>query len=259
MNPSDQCQSVILQSVSKAYREDGGTVHALDNASAEFRRGRLALMLGPSGSGKTTLLSLIAGFTEPTSGEVKVFDTELARLRPSQLQLFRAMRIGFVFQNFLLLDWLTVRDNVAIVAEFARRDGARTLAKDSLERVGILHLADRFPSNLSQGEKQRVAIARACVNNPQLLLADEPTASLDSKQGFEIIKILRSIAKEENRCVIAASHDLRLIEYADDIFRIEDGELKRETRPPTADHSSTKCLQVVDKKSSAAAQVVTRT
>ncbi len=236
MNPSSESRSIILEHVSKSYREDGSVVHALNDASAEFKRGRLALVLGPSGSGKTTLLSLIAGFTQPTSGAVTVFDTKPTDLPPAKLQLFRAAKIGFIFQNFLLLDWLTVEENVALVAEFAGRNSAVSHARAALERVGISHLAGRYPANLSQGEKQRAAIARACVNNPHLLLADEPTACLESKQGFEIIKILHSIAKDENRCVIAASHDLRLIDYADGIFRLEDGVLK--TSGPCATRDS---------------------
>lgn len=217
-----------MERVSKTYPEDHHKINAVIETSAVFRRGQLSLILGPSGSGKTTLLMLIAGFVKPTSGTIRVNGTDLASVDRKSVQAFRAEKIGFIFQNFLLLDWLTVVENVALPSEFLGESGISTKwnARAALEKVGAGHLAGRYPTNLSQGEKQRVAIARASVNTPSLLLADEPTASLDSAQGFGIIKILHSIAKTDNRCVIVASHDLRLTEYADVVFRLEDGRLR---------------------------------
>jgi len=226
---TETCNYIEVDHVSKTYTVDAHTIWAVNDSCAIFREGYLILILGPSGSGKTTLLTLVAGFAGPTSGKIKIFGNDLSRMSSKQLQSFRAEKIGFIFQNFLLLEWLTVEENVALVAEFAEGDGVspRLKAQRALEKVGILHLAGRNPANLSQGEKQRVAIARASVNSPSLILADEPTASLESKQGFEIIKLLHSMAKQENRCVIVASHDLRLTDFADEIFIIEDGRFRK--------------------------------
>jgi putative ABC transport system ATP-binding protein len=137
------------------------------------------------------------------------------------------LRIGFVFQTFLLLDALDVLENIALVCRFASRSKveSRRRATELLRRLHIEHLAAKSPKTLSQGEKQRVAVARAIANDADLILADEPTASLETKQGFEIIRLLHGYAAQENKCVIVASHDLRIVEYADRVLRLEDGML----------------------------------
>jgi putative ABC transport system ATP-binding protein len=154
-----------------------------------------------------------------------VFSEDIESYSPRELQRLRAQRLGFVFQNFLLIDSLTVLENVALVLRFAgkSKSAARKQAKRLLEELYIAHLAEKYPARLSQGEKQRVAIARAIANDADLILADEPTASLESKQGFEIIQLLHLYAKEWNKCVIIATHDLRIVDLADRVLRLEDG------------------------------------
>jgi putative ABC transport system ATP-binding protein len=211
--------------VSKVYGSAGHRTSALSDVSVEARAGELVLLLGPSGSGKTTLLTIIAGLEKPTSGTVALFGKGLADYSSHQLQRLRASSIGFVFQTFHLIDALTVLDNVMLVTRFARlpRHAARERAMGLLERFGVGRLATAYPRTLSQGEKQRVAVARALVNEAKLVIADEPTASLASQQGFEIVKLLRSFATGENRCVVVASHDERIADFSDRVLRLRDG------------------------------------
>jgi putative ABC transport system ATP-binding protein len=183
--------------------------------------------MGPSGSGKTTLLTLMAGLLRPTAGEVLLFGSNLEAFSPRALQQLRAQRLGFVFQTFHLIDALSVLDNVVLALRFAgvARGQARRRATEVLQSVRIDHLAKRFPAQLSQGEKQRVAVARAIANSADLILADEPTASLETTQGFEVIQLLHTYAKLQQACVIVTSHDLRLQAHADRIIRLEDGRM----------------------------------
>jgi putative ABC transport system ATP-binding protein len=203
---------------------------AIRDISFTAQRGELVLLLGPSGSGKTTLLTLIAGLIEPTSGIVELFGKNIQQYTSKELQHLRASRLGFVFQNFLLLDALTVKENVALVTQFngtSKKQG-RKRTSEILQELHIVHLAQKYPTQLSQGEKQRAAIARALVNHPDIILADEPTANLESGQGFEIIRFLHDYVKKQNKCVIVASHDLRIVEFADRVLRLADGRVVSE-------------------------------
>ena len=214
-----------LIGVTKTFRMDGNATNAVHNISVDAHFGELLLLLGPSGSGKTTLLTLLAGFLEPTTGVVRLSGKNLRELSLQELQKLRAEKMGFVFQTFHLIDALTVVENITLVLRFAGRrvDDARRRALEQLSELRIEHLASKFPPRLSHGEKQRVAVARAVANNADLILADEPTSSLESTQGFEIIQLLHKYAREENKCVIVASHDLRLLDFADRVIRLEDG------------------------------------
>lgn len=218
---------VQLQNVSKVYNGNEVKTAGIKEISLTASLGELLLILGPSGSGKTTLLTLIAGLIEPTEGKVLIFNRNIKEYSKSELQLIRATKIGFVFQTFLLIESLTVAENIKMVLTFAsvQNDKIKLRIRELLETFGIDNLADKVPSKLSQGEKQRAALARAIANNADLILADEPTASLESQQGFEIIKLLHSYAKNEKKCVIVVSHDLRITEFADRILRIEDGRI----------------------------------
>jgi putative ABC transport system ATP-binding protein len=221
----NQTDVVQLASVSKIFGSNEHKTIAVQDISLEASPGELVLLLGPSGSGKTTLLTLIAGLVEPTSGTVSLFGRNIEDYTSKELQKLRAARIGFVFQTFHLIDSLTVIENVALVVRFGGKTKTETKrqALRMLDQFHIEHLAKKFPANLSQGEKQRVAVARAIANGAELIIADEPTASLETKQGFDIIRLLHEYAKEENRCVIVASHDLRIVEFADRVLRLEDG------------------------------------
>ncbi len=220
--------SARLVNVTRIFGNNEHKTAAIQNVSAQARRGELLLFLGPSGSGKTTLLTLIAGLLRPTTGSVFLFGRPIEQYSGRELQRLRAERIGFVFQTFLLIDALSVLENVAIVMRFAgvSNGEAHRRAERLLGRLQIEHLGDKFPTALSQGEKQRVAVARAVANDAELILADEPTASLESRQGFEIIHLLHHYAKERNRCVIVVSHDLRMVEFADRVLRIQDGTIR---------------------------------
>jgi putative ABC transport system ATP-binding protein len=228
MNTFESQKNVIdLQNVSKCFGTDGGAVAAVTNISLFCHTGELILLLGPSGSGKTTLLTLMAGLIRPTQGNILLFGNEVQSYSDEKLQDLRARRLGFIFQNFLLIDSLTVMENVALVLRFGGTTGTRAIdeARRLLRQFGVEQLAGKFPSTLSQGEKQRVAIARAIANGGEVIIADEPTASLESKQGLEIIRLLRSLAKVYKKCVVVATHDLRLVEYADTILQLRDGEI----------------------------------
>lgn len=219
---------VQLSNVTKLFGTNEHKTSAVRNVSLRASSGELVLLLGPSGSGKTTLLTLIAGLIQPTSGTVSLFGRNIERYSSNELQRLRAHSIGFVFQTFHLIDSLKVIENVALVLRFAgkNRTEAKRRSQRLLHQFHIENLAKKFPVTLSQGEKQRVAVARAIANDADLIIADEPTASLETKQGFDIIRLLHEYAKEENRCVIVASHDLRIVEFADRVLRLEDGVLR---------------------------------
>ncbi len=220
---------VELKHTWKTYQAAGrGTVGVMD-VELTVEGGKLVLLLGPSGSGKTTLLTLMAGLVAPSSGTVAIGGRRLDRLSPVELQRLRARDIGVVFQAFNLIDALTALENVALVLQFAgngRRE-ARAAAGTVLAGIGIGNLGAQLTSQLSQGEKQRVAIARAIANRPVLLLADEPTASLDSGHGLEIIEILRRYARDSQAAVVVSTHDPRLADFADQILHISDGKMKK--------------------------------
>jgi len=172
---------------------------------------------------------LMAGLQRPTSGSVQIFGRNVIDYTASELQHLRATRIGFIFQTFHLIESLSVLDNIVLVTKFASigRTEARRYAFDLFAKFGIQHLAGESTRKLSQGEKQRVAVVRALVNNATLILADEPTANLESKQGMEIIQFLHTSVKTDNRSVVIASHDERIMKYADRVLRLEDGLLTR--------------------------------
>lgn len=218
-----------LRNATKIFGSNGLRTVAVHHVSLQAFPGELTLLLGPSGSGKTTLLMLMAGLIKPTSGNMRIMGKEIQDFSPGELEQLRAKRIGFVFQNFLLIDALTVIENVALVLRLGGkpRTDARLEARSLLQRLGIKQLAEKFPAGLSQGEKQRVAVARAIANNAELLIADEPTASLDTKQGLAIIHLLRDYARERKGCVIVASHDLRMVDFADHVVRLEDGAVRQ--------------------------------
>ena len=184
--------------------------------------------MGPSGSGKTTLLSMLGGLLKPSAGRVQIGGDDLTQLNEGKLPQVRLRRIGFIFQDFNLLSALSCLDNVALVIQLTglSRKAARQRARQLLEQLGMGHRLNFLPEKFSGGEKQRIAIARALVNEPDIILADEPTANLDSHHGHETMRLLRRIAKEENRSVIIVSHDERIKDIADRILWLEDGQFK---------------------------------
>ena len=204
-------------------------VVAVHDVSLQVMPGEVVLIMGPSGSGKSTLLLMLGGLLRPSEGQIQIGDDELTTMNEKHLPQVRLRRIGFIFQDFNLLSALTCLDNVALVGHLAAqsRMDARRRAKDLLEHLGLGHRLTFLPDKLSGGEKQRVAIARALVNEPDIILADEPTANLDSHLGRETMRLLRRLAKEEQRAVIIVSHDQRIKEIADRTLWLEDGQFKR--------------------------------
>lgn len=226
MRSRTECASLLcLAHVSKWFGHNGEGSKVLDEICFTAKPAHLHLILGPSGSGKTTLLTLMAGLQRPSAGSVFLFGRDVTEFTAEDLREMRARSIGFVFQDFQLIDSLTVYQNIALVLKFAGRSRAqaRKTIQELLAQFDITYLQDRKPWNLSHGEKQRVAIVRAVANQPQLIIADEPTASLESTQGLDVIHLLRDYAREYGRSVIVASHDLRLAGYADTVQRIQDG------------------------------------
>jgi putative ABC transport system ATP-binding protein len=213
------------ESVSKEYAS-GVTVHAVDDVSLTVHRGEIVLIIGPNGSGKTTLLSMLGGLMRPTRGTIHLGDRALHALSDAALTDFRLRHVGFVFQSFRLLDALSVRENVQLVLEMCGDANAQGKAEEMLSRVDALHLADRSPRVLSGGEKQRVAIARALANQPSLILADEPTGSLDSAAGESAIARLTDTARAEGKGVVIVSHDTRIAHHADRTLRMADGRVQ---------------------------------
>lgn len=209
---------------------------AVRDVSLGVRPGEIVLIMGPSGSGKTTLLSMLGALLKPTEGTIQLNGIVLSALAENQLPDIRLRQFGFVFQDFNLLSALSALENVSIVAELAgvKASEAKRKAASLLTELGLSERLNFLPEKLSGGEKQRVAIARALVNDPSLILADEPTANLDSKIGHEIMRLLRRIAKEHpvkgggtgGRSVVIVSHDQRIKDIADRILWLEDGEFK---------------------------------
>jgi putative ABC transport system ATP-binding protein len=214
-----------LKHVTKIYLGQGRETSALKDISFKAYKGEVILFLGPSGSGKSTFLTILAGLLEPTSGEAWLFGQRIQEYSTKELQQLRAARIGFIFQTFHLLDALNAMENILLVMRFnhVNKKEANLHAVELLERFGISHLIKAYPRSMSQGEKQRVAVARALANNAPLIIADEPTGSLATEQGMNIVNLLRESAKTENRCVIIASHDQRIADFADQVFYLKDG------------------------------------
>ena len=219
---------MTVENVTRRFGSGATEVVAVKDISLTVAPGEVVLIMGPSGSGKTTLLSMVGGLLKPSEGRIQIGQDDLTRLDEHSLPTVRLRRIGFIFQDFNLLSALSVLDNVALVGQLAglARKEARGRARELLEELGLGHRLSFLPEKLSGGEKQRVAIARALVNAPDLILADEPTANLDSHHGYETIRLLRRIAKGENRSVIIVSHDQRIRDIADRVLWLEDGQFK---------------------------------
>ncbi len=230
INPTTLQISSGLQvaAVSKRYGSGTTEVVAVKDVSLSVAPGEVVLIMGPSGSGKTTLLSMLGALLRPTSGEIRLNGDVISALKENRLPGIRLRQFGFIFQDFNLLSALTALENVSIVAELAGVGGkeARRKAAMLLTDLGLGERLNFLPEKLSGGEKQRVAIARALINDPALILADEPTANLDSKIGHEIMRLLRRIAKDQNRSVVIVSHDQRIKDIADRVLWLEDGQFK---------------------------------
>lgn len=217
-----------LEGVTKVYGSGEFAVTALKEANFRVLGGEIVAVMGPSGSGKTTLLTIAGALLRPTIGNVTICGIDVTRLNEAKLAAIRRERIGFVYQSFNLLEALTALENVRIVLQEGRnhsRASAADRAREILEMFGLSHRINSLPKKMSDGEKQRVAIARALAKDPELILADEPTANLDAKRGHEVMELLRQKALELHKAVVVVSHDNRIREFAQRIVWLEDGRL----------------------------------
>ncbi len=221
-------KGLTVEKVTKRFGSGDTEVVAVREVSLEVPPGKVVLIMGPSGSGKTTLLLMLGALLKPSEGSIRLNGLQLSAMSESQLPDVRLRNFGFIFQDFNLLSALNVRDNVAFAAELAGsgRKGALAKATSLLEELGLGHRLRFAPDKLSGGEKQRVAIARALVNDPALILADEPTANLDSSHGHETMQLLRQMARVRARSVVIVSHDARIKDIADEVMWLEDGQFK---------------------------------
>lgn len=218
--------------VSRSYLVGGSRVHAVRDLTFSVTRGEFVVMLGPSGSGKSTVLYLAAGLEQPTSGTVSIGPTTTASLSHRDLSRLRRTELGFVFQTFHLITGLTALENVALPLRFGGHSAkdANVAAKQLLVEVGLEHRLGHYATQLSGGEMQRVGLARALVARPSLLLADEPTGSLDGPTSRDLLTLMRGIVAEQGGTVVLATHDESLLEPGDRVLRLRDGRLERDSR-----------------------------
>lgn len=218
---------IEVKDVAKIYQMGGDEVHALDGVSLRIQEGEMVSIMGPSGSGKSTLMAILGCLDTPTSGSYLVDEQDVSEMRESQLANMRAHKIGFVFQQFNLLPRTSALENVMLPLTY---DGTRHKervgrAKEALETVGLADRMHHHPNQLSGGQQQRVAIARALVNNPAILLADEPTGNLDSKTGTEIMKLFQQLHREKHQTVVYVTHDLFVARHTERVIHLMDGKI----------------------------------
>jgi putative ABC transport system ATP-binding protein len=219
-----------VSGLTKVYGEGHTAVTAVSSADLTLDNNEFLALLGPSGSGKTTLISMIGALLTPTEGSVRIGGDDLSSMSKRNQTRIRANRIGFVFQSFNLVPFLTARENMTVMAtisDLPKKD-IEERADQLLEDLGIAERRDNLPDELSGGERQRVAIGRALVTDPDLILVDEPTASLDTELGTAVVKLLASEIKERNKAGIMVTHDLRMVEFTDRTVKIVDGKLNPE-------------------------------
>ena len=228
-------REVVVETIDlcKVYRMGLTEIHALKNVNLKVYRGEMVAVVGPSGSGKTTLLNLIGTLDKPTSGKIYIDGEDITTKSEKELTLLRRRKIGFVFQFYNLIPVLTAYENVELpllISGVPKKEREKRVRK-LLEMVGLEDRMNHRPDELSGGEQQRVAIARALVNNPSIILADEPTGDLDTETGLMVVQLMRKLAKEEDSTVIMVTHDPQISEIADRIIYLRDGKIIGEHKP----------------------------
>jgi putative ABC transport system ATP-binding protein len=211
----------------KIYKDQASEVHAVDGVNLRISQGEFTAIVGPSGSGKTTLLNLIGGLDRPTSGSICIDGSDISRLSPKELVDFRLHHIGFIFQSYNLIPVLTAKENVSFVMDLQGRNSRETGQRsvELLEAVGLADRADSRPAKLSGGQQQRVAVARALASKPRFILADEPTANLDSKSAANLLDMMERLNEQEEVTFLFSTHDPRIMAKARRIITLEDGQI----------------------------------
>lgn len=234
VDPAIVAPSVVLEAkgIVKELGRGAGKVRALKGVDLSLNAGELTLLMGPSGSGKTTLLSILGCILTPTAGTLTIAGNAIEGLSAEALAALRRRHVGFIFQSYNLFPTLTAEENVRLALDVRGGRGSQAVvnAQRALYQVGLRHRLKSYPGNLSGGEQQRVAVARALAGSPSVILADEPTAALDSENGLAVMALLSQLAKDKTRAVLAVTHDPRTVPFADRILRIEDGLIVGEER-----------------------------
>jgi len=221
-----------VNNVVKTFKVDSGTVNAVDGVSFQVRAGEFIALVGPSGSGKTTMLSILAALLSPTSGQIKIDGQDLAQMEEKQRVKLRREKIGFTFQANNLIPYLTALENTEFMLRLNGKldKTGRLRSQELLARLGLGERLNNLPAQMSGGQQQRVAIARALIHNPAVVLADEPTASLDTERAFQVVETFAGLIHENQRAGIMVTHDLRMCRYVDAVFQMKDGKLVNEVR-----------------------------
>lgn len=219
-----------MKNISKNYQDGEQVIEVLKNVSLEVAQGEFVAIVGPSGAGKSTFLSIAGALLSPTEGEIDIGGTTLNNMSEKALTKVRLDKVGFIFQGANLIPYLSVRDQLLVIAELSGEKGsaAKERADKLLQELGLTARQNNYPESLSGGEKQRVAIARALMNDPDIILADEPTASLDANRGHKVVQMIADEVKRKNKAAIMVTHDERVLDLVDRVIRIEDGYLKAE-------------------------------
>lgn len=217
-------KAIELKNVKKSFKDGDETIEALKETNFSVDKGEFVAIIGPSGSGKSTLLTIAGGLQSPSSGEIWINGRALNEKKEKARAKVRFEEIGFILQASNLVPFLTVKKQLQLVDKVNKAKENRA-GLDLLKRLGLEKLVDKYPEELSGGERQRVAIVRALYNDSTIILADEPTASLDTEKAYEVVKILAKEAKEKNKATIMVTHDLRLVDYCDKVYLMEDGRL----------------------------------
>jgi putative ABC transport system ATP-binding protein len=219
-----------IREVVKTFQADSGSITAVDKVSFHVKHGEFVALVGPSGSGKTTLLSILAALLEPSEGQILIDGQDMAKMGETERVRLRREKIGFTFQSNNLVPYLSAQENVEFMLRLNNKldKTGRLRSEELLSRLGLGERLSNLPAQMSGGQQQRVAIARALIHNPTLVLADEPTASLDTERAFQVVRTFAALIHESNRAGIMVTHDLRMCQYVDRVLQMRDGKLVNE-------------------------------
>lgn len=219
-----------LKNVTRTFSQGGAKIEALKKTNFVAKSGQLIAIIGPSGSGKSTFLTIAGGLQSPTHGKVSIDSVDITNLSSKQLSSIRLSKVGFVLQASNLVPFLTLEKQLQLLDKVSRRKTNKAQMHDLFKKLGIQKLKDKYPSDLSGGERQRAVITKVLYGDSKLILADEPTASLDTKKAYEVVELLARETRGQNKATIMVTHDERLISYCDKVYEMHDGEISERTR-----------------------------